>query len=219
MKISRRWVIVCIVLLTLLFLLVAQFSVRPEGSLVTAAAALTVVTVAAIGIERALELIWTMVGMTKGTWWPFKLMNERVTEIEGSLNEVLTPIQKQAELLAQGAVQNTKFSAEDVAVVEKALDEVRQKMAQLQTLAPSAQRANLIAATALQGVSYIEQRYPDLQAATAPSTRRPSAWRTSWRPSRTTRRGGFSASTPACCWGWWSQAPWGSTSLLRPACR
>jgi hypothetical protein len=166
MKISRRWVIVCIVLLVVLFLIVAQFSVHPGNVLLTAAAALSVVTVAAVGIERAIELIWTMVGMTKGTWWPFNLMNERVAEIEAGLNDVLTPIQNQAQLLATGAAQGTKLNPEDVAVVEKALNDIRQQMAQLQVMAPSAQRANLIAATALQGVSYIEQRYPDLQSAT-----------------------------------------------------
>ncbi len=57
-----------------------------------AATALAIISATAIGIERTIELIWTIVGLTKGAFWPLNLIGQHAEGMVDELNTNLKPI-------------------------------------------------------------------------------------------------------------------------------
>ena len=67
----------------------ANLSAEPNKALANSAAVLAVITAAAIGIERFIEGIWTIIGQLKDAWWPFNLMGSQVNGLVGDLGSVV----------------------------------------------------------------------------------------------------------------------------------
>jgi hypothetical protein len=73
-----------------------------ELSTVDAAAIIAVTAAAAVGIERVIELLWTVVGQLGNTWWPMRLASESLGEVQTEVNAKLAPFFAAARRRAQG---------------------------------------------------------------------------------------------------------------------
>ena len=166
MKSGQPWAFIAVLtfLVLLAFALVSIFAGNSGAGSVNATAMLSMITACAIGIERVIEGFWTIIGMTKGAWWPLNLVDDEVNGLVNNLNTQLEPVYKQA----YDAVEKIKATGEMTqAQLEKAkqeakkeIDDLRGRIEKLKQLAPDNQRVNLIAATAFQGISYLEKKYP-----------------------------------------------------------
>ncbi len=161
--------ITLLVTLSLLFLCafaaVAQFSIPANKGFASSAAVLSLITATAIGIERVIECFWTIIGMTKGTWYPMNLLSQQVEGMLSNLNVKLTPFYDEANKAIDNTKIALKWTEAQADAAKKEVAELKNQIESLKKLAPDSQQANLIAASAFQGVSYLEKKYPELENA------------------------------------------------------
>jgi polyhydroxyalkanoate synthesis regulator phasin len=150
------------ILILILFFLVALCPVAPNSGFTGTAAALSMITAVAVGIERIIEAFWTIIGMTKGAFWPLNLINEQVNGMVNSLDDKLHPVYEEAEKAMNELVERGEWTTEKLAEAKKELDELKARTAQLKALAPDNQRVNMIAASAFQSISLLEKKYPQV---------------------------------------------------------
>jgi hypothetical protein len=156
-----RWLFATLVILILiLFFLAALCPEAPNLGFAGSAAVLSLITAAAIGIERIIEGFWTIIGMTKGAFWPLNLINEQVNGMVNSLDEKLRPVYEEAEKAMNELAEAEQWTTEKLKEAKKELDELKARTAQLKALAPDNQRVNMIGVSAFQGVSFLEKKYP-----------------------------------------------------------
>jgi hypothetical protein len=128
----------------------------------TAGAMLAVITAAAVGIERVIEMFWSLVGQLANGWWPFNKMFTEVTALEQDVKNRLGAAQAELEsaLTKAGGVVD-----EGTTRLAQALDEMTKlqgRVADLENLAPGNQRVSLIAATVTQGMGMVVQYRPQI---------------------------------------------------------
>ncbi|MBC6610456.1 hypothetical protein H8B15_05960 [Hymenobacter sp. BT507] len=136
------------------------------------AAALGFITAAALGIERFIETLWTIVGNTKlGAYWPFNVVTDQIESMTADLTKALLPFQEAADkALLEGKAQLTEVEA----AAKDAKNKITKLTAQLQELhklAPGNQRRQLLSATVSQQVNVLQATYgtllPDFNHAAA----------------------------------------------------
>lgn len=157
----RTLTIGTLVLILVAFLLSAQFSQEPNQGFADNAKILAMITALAVGIERLIELFWTVVGMTKGSWWPLGLINEQMGGLVKGLDE-------QFQAVSDDALATMKKLEKDGELVEKRskeakkeLDALKSQIKKFQELAPNNTQINLAAATTFQGINYLSKKYPE----------------------------------------------------------
>lgn len=132
----------------------------PPGDLaIDVGAATLLATTAAVIVERLLEFLWTIVGLTKGTFWPLNRINAQADAIVEDLNRALTGYQKQAQHsvnVLRGLGQFTDHAAKDA----------RGEIAKLATMAADLKAAardkgqiGAFANAASQHISYLQAKY------------------------------------------------------------
>ncbi|HEY6186073.1 MAG TPA: hypothetical protein VIW80_00235 [Pyrinomonadaceae bacterium] len=163
MKSGQPWsfIVVLTLLVLLAFVLVSIFAENSGAGSVNATAMLSMITACAIGIERVIEGFWTIIGMTKGAWWPLNLVDDEVNGLVNNLNTQLEPVYKQAYDAAEKMKAAGEMTQAQLEKARKEIDDLQSRIEKLKQLAPDNQRVNLIAATAFQGISYLEKKYPD----------------------------------------------------------
>ena len=99
---------------------VIGFVVAPRSNegLADQASVLSLAALAAVGIERLLELMWATLGSSVGGWWPLKPVVQAFATIEAQTNELLGPIVADA----QKALQAARAKAGDGSDTAKKID-------------------------------------------------------------------------------------------------
>jgi hypothetical protein len=147
----REWAVFLGVLL-LLFgsVCVAQFGGPANAGFASAAAVLTVVTLVAVGIERVIEIGWTIVGQIGrlGAWWPVNQMKTRAEELETALNTQLATLQGETDKLLTAAKKVSSDLAPRIKATKDWIEQAQGQIKILQAQAPGDQRIHLIAANA-----------------------------------------------------------------------
>jgi hypothetical protein len=161
---GQSWVLLwaLAILTVILFFLVALCPVAPNNGFTGTAAVLSMITAVAVGIERIIEAFWTIIGMTKGAFWPLNLINEQVNGMVNNLDDKLRPVYEEAEKAMNELAEAEKWTTEKLAEAKKELDELKARTTQLKALAPDNQRVNMIAASAFQSISLLEKKYPQV---------------------------------------------------------
>jgi hypothetical protein len=162
MKSGQPWTFIVVLTLLVLvaFALVSIFAENSGAGSVNATAMLSMITACAIGIERVIEGFWTIIGMTKGAWWPLNLVDDEVNGLVNNLNTQLEPVYKQAYDGVEKMKAAGEMTQEQLEKARKEIDDLQGRIEKLKQLAPDNQRVNLIATTAFQGISYLEKKYP-----------------------------------------------------------
>jgi hypothetical protein len=132
---------------------VALFAPTPNAGFVDSAAVLATVTAGAIGIERALEAFWTIVGMSGlGSWWPLKPLGERLDTFVNRLDEDLDPLIKSAQEALGNTERVIDRTQEGFKSAREYLNEMKQHATDLKRLTPGDPQAQNIAAKATSAV-------------------------------------------------------------------
>lgn len=144
---------------------VLAFFIAPDSNegFVTGAAALTFITAAAVGIERAIEAFWAFIGMRSGFggWWPLREVRDSIQEYERKADELLTgPLASAVDLLEEAA-ERARGAGKVITDVELELAAFKDKSARLTekvnlartNLAPGSPRFEVVAEAVQDGIS------------------------------------------------------------------
>ena len=155
------------VALFLAIVLVAQFAQTANAGFPDSMAALAFITGAAVGIERTIEALWTMLGGLLGSYWPLNVINNQVLTLSDELDTSLKPFHEEAIKKIEEA---KKIANLDPAIKKRLEDapadikRLKKRFDELQRLAPGNQRVQLLAAAASQNVDYLTEKYGDVVA-------------------------------------------------------
>lgn len=98
----------------------------PESNVgfASGAAALTMVTAVAVGIERSLELFWSVIDSRAGGWWPLNAVTERIHAVEERTQALFAATVKGPLVDALNVIRDnaTGADADVVAVRERATE-------------------------------------------------------------------------------------------------
>jgi hypothetical protein len=134
-----------------------------------AATTVTFITAAAVGIERTIEALWTVLGGLLGTYWPLNTITRQVQTMVDDLNNALKPFQDKTLQGLEELAKSGKLTPEELAVAQAEILRMQARFDSLLTLTPDNQRAQLLAASASQSVGYLYNKYgsllPNLRAA------------------------------------------------------
>lgn len=151
-----------------LLLLTVAVALAPVPTIdaTNAATILALVTAGALAIERIIEGVWTVVGMSSlGSWWPLKPLGDRLNDFVDHMNGPLDDFFTKAE----DAVQRPTEAAENLLpwleAKQKYLGDLRANIRKLQQLEPGDPAARAIANGASRAVVGLQKHYPDLQDA------------------------------------------------------
>jgi hypothetical protein len=154
-------VFLAIILFLIAFGLVAQFAPMPNQGFASNTAVLSIITASAIAIERVLEAFWTIIGMTKGAWWPLNIMSKQVNECIDQLDQTLQPVYEKAQAAIEKVAEANQWTRVQVGAARKEIDGIENRITELKKLSPDNQRVDLITTTAFQNVSYLTAKYKD----------------------------------------------------------
>jgi hypothetical protein len=133
----------------------------PVGALpASAGAMLAIITASAVGIERTIEVFWTLIGQLANGWWPF---NKMFTEVSALEQDVKTQLATASATIDSALAKADKLTDDAKSRLIKSQEEMKKlqgRIAELEKLAPGNQRVSLIAATVNQGVGMITQHQP-----------------------------------------------------------
>ena len=108
------WILRAVIGLAIVLLLLAAYLAgHVEPSAVTAANAaslLALIAAAAVGIERAIEFVWTMVDRTALAWWPLDRFSTEVQGLIDDLDRQLTPLYNIAQASAHEAIEISEWA-------------------------------------------------------------------------------------------------------------
>ncbi|MGI8423106.1 MAG: hypothetical protein ACR2NO_03145 [Chloroflexota bacterium] len=122
-----------------------------------AASVLTFAGLVAVGIERLIEVLWTLVGQAKnaGGWWPLSAVKTKATEVESQTNLMLTTIFDQITSGLTTAKSDTNAARATIEALEehlRALPKVKQELGArftaAQALAPGSARLEMVSGVA-----------------------------------------------------------------------
>jgi hypothetical protein len=156
------YVLVFTAVLLVFALIVAAIRQTPNTSFASSAVALGVIAGIAVGIERALEVFWTVVGQIKGPCWPLDMVGQFNTLV-ASLDEQLAPFSQRAQEAITAAAKAGGWTQQQLDAAGQALDEVKNGVGTLKSMAPSNRRVTRLSDASFQHVSALVSILPALQ--------------------------------------------------------
>jgi hypothetical protein len=164
--------------LAILFLFVAGIAKEPNEAVRDAAAALVLISAAAVGIERFLEIVWDFVDNTVGSFWPLSAIDKRINELVQDLTHATAGPIARLQTVAQDAVTVTNLGETQAAAFAAEVKTLQVHLADLSRLAPNSYAAQAVARYGDKALAALAAKYPKVKtdieiaqaAATATST-------------------------------------------------
>jgi hypothetical protein len=184
--------LICGVFVLLEVIWIAIVAPSALSSTADSAAVIGLATTMAIGIERAVELMWTLLGSRIGTYWPLNRVTQQVQHMITDLSNELGSLQDEATRLLNQAKERMPNTVGDglegVASIvtsparfDTAQHEIQMVKTRFDTLAdtitraPSNQRVQLLATAAAYDIDTVYKKYqeviPDLRWAATSANR------------------------------------------------
>jgi hypothetical protein len=152
------------VVLAALYLIAANRSPGLQGSITNATSALVLISAAAVCIERILEVFWTFIDNTAGTFWPLTAIDKTINDLVNSITAEAQGPLKTLDAAVNEAKNGAEAVAAEVAAVPGQIQSIRDGVAQLNQLAPTSDRAKAITAYTTRSLNAVAQRYPSVKA-------------------------------------------------------
>ena len=162
---TNRFMLVAIVVFLACFGIVARYAAPLKSEMIGSAAALTIITASAVGIERAIEAFWTYVGLTRGSWWPLGPVREQLDGLISGLDASFEPFYQEAHTAMQKLQQAETWGQEKLDAAAKDLEKIKSHVDELKQLPIDSQRVQLIADSASRSVDYFSTKYPEIKEA------------------------------------------------------
>jgi hypothetical protein len=131
-------------------------SVENAGSMESG---LVFITAIAVAIERLIELIWTAIGSTAGTYWPLNIVARQLSGQVDELNMALKPIQVQIESKLKNLQAEAKISEADFLSATNEITRLHHRLDEMAKLPLDNQRIQLLIASASTHVDYVTKKY------------------------------------------------------------
>jgi hypothetical protein len=158
-----RFMLIGTSLLVTIFAVVAVLS--PPRDMV-GATAIAVITGTAIGIERAIEVLWIFVSFRLGTWWPLQGLTNQLNTLIADLNSnYLDAFVVQAQQAISAAQAAGTATAQDLAAATKALTDLNDAVTEWQTAAPDNQHLRALVSLLSSRIRYLSQSFAELEVA------------------------------------------------------
>lgn len=132
-----------------------------QRSTLSDAAAIAVITGAAVGIERTIEAGWSAVAVFKNSWWPLSEVAVRINELADDVTNTVKEQFAAAKKYADEAVADKNLAKEKADALKIQLTNAETQLDNLLTLAHDDQRLKLIAASGKETVDSILREYDD----------------------------------------------------------
>lgn len=129
-----------------------------------AAAVLALVAAGAVGIERLIEIIWTILGSRLGTWWPLKPIGDRLDIFMDRIDEPLIGFYSQAKNLTDDMSNVGGDLRRGLKRTPSYLKELQDTIKLLKQLEPGSSEARAIAARASRAVVGLKKLHPTLES-------------------------------------------------------
>lgn len=155
---------------------VAAYFLAPDESNVgfpDNATVLAFITAVAVGIERIIEFLWSLMGQSRfGGWWPLKQAREAFDEVEKETNRVLgsvidntkSALEVARDAADQGGDAAAQFSRQ-IQELERGKAKLNAQLDNAQKLAPGSARLALVRAVGLKGSAVVGRSASSLEAA------------------------------------------------------
>ncbi|HEY6202475.1 MAG TPA: hypothetical protein VI056_05480 [Candidatus Limnocylindria bacterium] len=164
------WLVIGTLIVVAVAVYVAMFGKVATAAARDAAATVALATTVAVGIERGIETLWTIVGFFRGAWWPMSIVGTKVDEMVTDLNGVLTPVYAGATDAVQQLAAAGTWTQVQIDAAHDEIAKIDQAIADLRTLAPDDQRVQLIGSATLKGINVLQQKYPQVTASVKVAT-------------------------------------------------
>lgn len=128
-----------------------------------AAAVLTFITAASVGIERVIEGFWTFVGLTKGAFWPLGAFSKQVNDLSTSLDETLAPFYQKLKAAVTEAQKVSGWTDVQLEAAIKQIDELEASVNQIKALTPGSPQAAALASAATKAIEDFQKQYPTIK--------------------------------------------------------
>jgi hypothetical protein len=146
-----------------LFIFVSLAEVNTKAAASTATAMLAIITATAVGIERAIETFWSLVGQLAHAWWPFNKMYSQVTDLETDVKSRLAKAQEAIDIALSKASSAEEAAEKGLTQAQEEIKKLNTRIGEIQKLAPGNQRVSLFAASVSQGIGMITQYQPQIE--------------------------------------------------------
>jgi len=146
-----------------LFIFVSHSPIPVGAVPATTVAMLAIITATAVGIERAIETFWSLVGQLANGWWPFNKMFKEVTALELDVKTRLQEAQDAMDKALSTAGNVVDDTTTRLGKAREEIDKLKGRISELEKLAPGNQRVSLIAASVNQGMGMVAQYQPKVE--------------------------------------------------------
>jgi len=133
------------------------------------AAMLVVITTVALGIERAIELLWTGVGMMAGSFWPLTAIASHLTSLTDELSAATKPYIVHSTAAVTFLQEKGALAAAEAKKLADPLKQADRDLAALKRSATGSQRVASYAAAASDRMNSISVQYQAVMATAAES--------------------------------------------------
>jgi hypothetical protein len=132
---------------------------RLTGLAKDATTVVAIVSAAAVGIERTLELFWTGVGLLVGAPWPMNALGTHLSTMTTSVDTALQPFYDGAaaaltKLRDEGSTAKAQLDA-----AEQELTKLQKQTNDLAKTAPDNQQVQLFASATMSNLTYLHAKY------------------------------------------------------------
>jgi hypothetical protein len=144
-----------IFLVLIIVALLAGFTKQTEVTSANAGSMLALIAAAAVGIERVIEVLWTLIDRSKVAWWPLNLAGD-ITKLIDELDDQMEPLYDRAKVVTDKlgkAAGNTKTA---IAKAETTLEKLKAEISS-QKNAPLNDRTRQISLSVTSAIAYVEQ--------------------------------------------------------------
>lgn len=138
---------------------VAIYAPKTNVGFKDAMSALAFVSVAAVSIERVIEMIWTVLGGALGSYWPMNAVHRQVNALVTELDTSMKPFHEGLTGKLEKLVAEGKMTAETMEKGKSEIERIKRRFDELKGMAPDNQRVQLLVAAASQHVSYFNAKY------------------------------------------------------------
>ncbi len=145
--------------LVAMMLLVAQAAPTTHAGFRDSANVLAFISGTAIGIERVIELMWTILGGILGTYWPLTTVRNQVNKMVGDLDTSLSLVHQHVADNLKQLEGKPDITKDWLDTAGKEITAFRGRFEGLKGLAPDNQNIQLLVAAASQNVNYLHEKY------------------------------------------------------------
>lgn len=142
----------------------AWLSPETNAGFADGASVIAFVTLVAVGIERLIELCWTLLGQAQkfGGWWPLNQIATSVATVEQETNKLLTPVFQTVKTSLESfrtTLPNGSNESKDIekqlTMIQTACENLQARLGAAQKLAPGSSRFEITTHIAVDAASVL----------------------------------------------------------------